>query len=314
MEKDFLKEVLSEKQKAIKETKQVYPEDELRIKLEEPRIYRPFKQAISAPGKLHIIAEIKRASPSEGLLREHFDPIQISRLYQNAGASAVSILTEEKYFQGKIAYLKQVRKIVDIPILRKDFIFEPYQLYESKFFGADAVLLIAEILQGGKLSEFLALAKRLELDCLVEVGNLEELQYALAQGAEIIGINNRNLHTLEVNPKIAASLVAYIPEGKVIIAESGIKTHREYLTYKKLNVNALLIGSALMKAEDIKLKIKELTEGKEPNKAAILKKKVSAKKAVKSNMSPVRKHRVSGKKKEAPSAVSLKQQAAKKRK
>ena len=314
MADDFLKEVLLEKQRVIKEAKRVYPEEELRIRLEEPRIYRPFKQAISTPGKLHIIAEIKKASPSEGLLREHFDPIQISRLYQNAGASAVSVLTEEKYFQGKLAYLKQVRKIVDIPILRKDFIFEPYQLYESKFFGADAVLLIAEILQDGKLSEFLALAKRLELDCLVEVGNEEELRYALAEGAEIIGINNRNLHTLEVDPKIAASLVAHIPKDKVIISESGIKTHREYLAYRKLNVNALLIGSAFMKAEDIKLKIKELTEGKEPKKAAVLKKKPAAKKPVKSSASPVRKHRVSGKKKEVSNGSGKKQPAEKKRK
>lgn len=279
---DFLKEVLLEKQRAIKEAKRAYPEEELRLKLEEPRIYRSLKQAISDPGKLHIIAEIKRASPSEGLLREHFDPIQISRLYQNAGVSAVSVLTEEKYFEGKLAYLKQVRKIVSLPILRKDFIFEPYQLYESKFFGADAVLLIAEILKDGKLSELLALAKRLELDCLVEVGSLEELQYALGQGAEIIGINNRNLHTLEVNTKLAASLVKHIPQGKSVVAESGIKTHREYLTYKKLNVNALLIGAAFMKAEDIKGKIKEIAEGKEPKKAAVLKKKPSAKKAVQS--------------------------------
>ncbi len=263
---DFLKEVLLEKQKAVKEAKRVYPEDELRKKLEEPRIYRPFKQAISEPGKLHIIAEIKKASPSEGLFREHFDPVQISRLYQNAGVSAVSILTEEKYFQGKIAYLNQVRKIIELPILRKDFIYEPYQLYESKFFGADAVLLIAEILKEGKLSEFLALAKRLELDCLVEVASRVELAYALTQGSEIIGINNRNLHSLEVDTKLAASLVKDIPEGKVIVAESGIKTHREYEAYKKLKMNALLIGSAFMKAEDIKQKIKEVVDGKEPKK------------------------------------------------
>src|SRR3989338_7063152 len=311
---DFLKEVLLEKQKSLKEAKRRYPEEELRLKLEEPRIWRPFKASIGVRGKLHIIAELKKASPCAGILREDFDPIQISRLYQNAGASAISVLTEEKYFLGKISYLSQVRKIVDLPILRKDFIFEPYQLYESKFFGADAVLLIAEILQDGKLSEFLALAKRLELDCLVEVGNMEELQYALEQGAEIIGINNRNLHTLEVDPKIAASLVAHIPKDKVIISESGIKTHREYLTYKKLNVNALLIGSAFMKAEDIKQKIKELTEGKEPKKAAVLKKKPAVKKPVKSSIVPVRKHRVIGKEKEMPKGTSRKQRATKKRK
>ena len=163
---DFLEEVLLEKQRAIKEAKRVYPEEELRIRMEEPRIWRPFKQAISQAGKLNIIAEIKRASPSEGVLRETFDHLQIARIYQNCGACAISILTEEKYFSGKMAYLKQARKVVDLPILRKDFIFEPYQLYESKFFGADAVLLIAEVLKEGRLSEFLAIARRLELDCL----------------------------------------------------------------------------------------------------------------------------------------------------
>lgn len=263
MKMDFLKDVLLEKQRALKETKRVYPEEELRIKLEEPRVWRPFKEAISAPGRLNVIAEIKRASPSEGVLRENFDPLQIARIYQNCGACAISILTEEKYFSGKIAYLKQVRKVVDLPILRKDFIFEPYQLYESKFFGADAVLLIAEVLKEAGLSEFLAIAKRLELDCLVEVGNPEELEYAIEQGAEIIGINKRNLHTLEVSAKLEADLFKNVPEGRVIVAESGIKTHRDYLAYKKLNVNAVLIGSAFMKAEDIREKFKEISEEKE---------------------------------------------------
>ena len=258
---DFLKEVVSEKHKAIKETKRHYPEEELRLKLEEPRIWRPFKANISQAGKLNIIAEIKRTSPSQEFLREDFDLLQIARLYQNAGAGAISILTEEKYFSGKIAYLKQARKISELPILRKDFIFEPYQLYESKFFGADAVLLIAELLREGRLSEFLALAKRLELDCLVEVNSLDDLKYALDQGAEIIGLNSRNLHTLEIDKKTADSLIKYIPEDRIVVAESAIKTHRDYLKYQKLKVNALLIGSALMKAEDIKKKFSDIVNG-----------------------------------------------------
>ena len=262
MARDFLKEVLLEKQKSLKETKRKYPEEELRLKLEEPHIYRPFKSAISQEGKLSIIAEIKMASPSEGVLREDFRPLQIARLYQNSGCSAISILTEEKYFLGKIAYLNQVRKIVSVPILRKDFIFDPYQLYESKFFGADGALLIAEILKNGRLSEFLKLAKRLELDCLVEVNNLDSLHYALDEGSEIIGINSRNLHTLELDKKQARALLKYIPQDKVIVLESGIKTHRDYIALAKLNVNALLIGSALIRCEDIKEKFKELVRGK----------------------------------------------------
>ena len=261
---DFLREVILEKQRALKEAKRRYPEEELRLKLEEPHIYRPFKASIAVSGKLHIIAELKKASPSKGILREDFDPIQISRLYQNAGASAISILTEEEYFLGKLAYLNQVRKIVHLPILRKDFIFEPYQLYESKFFGADAVLLIAELLKNGRLSEFLSLAKRLELDCLVEVHNLDQLKYALDEGSEIIGINSRNLHTLEIDNKLVSFLAKYVPEDKVVVAESGIRTHRDYVSYKKLNVNALLIGSVLMKAANIKEKIREIVEGKVP--------------------------------------------------
>ena len=221
----------------------------------------PIAQAISQEGAPNIIAELKKSSPCEGILREDFDPIQISRLYQNAGVSAISILTEEKYFSGKISYLNQVRKIVTLPILRKDFIFEPYQLYESKFFGADAVLLIAEVLKNGRLSQFLSLSKRLELDCLVEVGNLDDLRYALDEGAQIIGINNRNLHTLEIDGRLAPALMKHIPPEIIVVAESGVKTHRDYLSYKKLKVSALLIGSAFMKADDIKKKIKEIVEG-----------------------------------------------------
>lgn len=274
MEKDFLKEVLLEKQKSIKEQKHKYPEAELRLRLEEPREYRPFKASISgsavlnasgsagAEAKPWIIAEIKNASPSEGVLRKDFNPLQIARLYQNAGSSAISILTEEKYFLGKIAYLNQVRKIVTLPILRKDFVFEPYQLYESKFFGADCVLLIAEILGNNRLSEFLGLAKRIELDCLVEVNTAETLRYALDQGAEIIGVNSRNLHTLEVDKKSARALIKDIPKGKVIVLESGIKTRRDYLSAAKSGANALLIGGAFMKAKDIKEKFKELIAGK----------------------------------------------------
>lgn len=275
--RDFLKEVVLEKQKAIKETKRIYPEEELRLKLEEPHIYRPFKDSIS--GKLSIIGELKKASPSEGLLRENFDPIQISRIYENCGCSAVSILTEEKFFLGKIGYLRQVRKIVNIPILRKDFIFEPYQLYESKFFGADAVLLLAELLTNRRLSEFLSLAKRLELDCLVEVNSLDDLLYSLDEGAHIIGVNNRNLHTLDIDAKLGHKLLEHIPEGKVVVLESGIKTHLQYLSYKKLNVNAFLIGSAFMKAGDIKEKIREIIEGKprEPKKKLPAKKRKTAK-------------------------------------
>ena len=285
MTKDFLKDVLLEKQRAIKEAKRVYPEEELRLRMEEPRVWRPFKQAISAPGRLNIIAEIKRASPSEGVLREDFDLLQIARIYQNCGACAISVLTEEKYFSGKMAYLKQVRKVVDLPILRKDFIFEPYKLYESKFFGADAVLLIAEVLKEGRLSEFLAIARRLELDCLVEVGNTQELEYAIGQGSEIIGINNRNLHTLEVSVKPDADLFKKVPEGRVIVAESGIRTNRDYLAYKKLNANAVLIGSAFMKAEDIVKKFKEISEEKE---AKVKVKKPSAKSGTKRKKTPAK--------------------------
>ncbi len=266
MAKDFLKEVLLEKQKSLKEQKHKYPQDELRLKLEEPRIYRPFKAGISAENKLNIIAEIKRASPSEGILREDFDTLQIARLYQNAGCAAISIITEEKYFLGKIAYINQVRKVTQVPLLRKDFIFDPYQLYESKFFGADAVLLIAEILTGGRLSEFLTLAKRLELDCLVEAHTEDDLRYALDEGAEIIGLNSRNLHTLEADKAQARRLIRHIPKDKIVVLESGIKTRRDYVSGKNLGVSALLIGSAFMKADNIKEKFRDMVEGKPPSR------------------------------------------------
>jgi indole-3-glycerol phosphate synthase len=281
MARDFLKEVLLEKQKSLKEQKHKYPEAELRLKLEEPRVYRPFKASISssagAQARPRIIAEIKNASPSEGVLRKDFNPLQIARLYQNAGSAAISILTEEKYFLGKIAYLNQVRKIVSLPILRKDFVFDPYQLYESKFFGADCVLLIAEILGNNRLGEFLRIAQRIELDCLVEVNTADDLLYALDQGAQIIGLNSRNLHTLEVDKKSARELIKDIPEDRVSVFESGIKTRRDYLSAAKSGAHALLIGGAFMTARDIKEKFKELVEGRDRKAKAIGQKKKSRK-------------------------------------
>lgn len=255
----ILDEIIRHKRKELAELKQRFPEKRLLEGLEESKKEtRSFAQAISGKG-IHIIAEIKRASPSGGILREDFNPLQIAELYELGGASALSVLTETKYFLGRPSFLKTVRKVTKIPILRKDFIFEPYQVYESAFLSADAILLIAMLLSEQELLTLIELAKKLGMDALVEVHSEEDLLKAMAAKAEIIGINNRNLTTLEVNIKTAERLMPQIPHGKIIVAESGFQTREELEYYKSLGVHAFLIGTSLIRSKDILAKLKSLT-------------------------------------------------------
>lgn len=211
-------------------------------------------------GSFSVIAEIKKASPSAGVLVNNFDPVRIAKTYEQSGASAISVLTDEKYFQGRIEYLGQVKEAVQLPLLRKDFILDELQIYQSLLAGADAVLLIVRILSDDNLKAFLALAGEKGLDCLVEVNNEREMEKALKYEAAIIGINNRDLDTLSVDFTNTLKLLEKFPEARkrVVVSESGISSSDQIASLKKAGVAAVLIGESLLKSHDIPRKIKEL--------------------------------------------------------
>jgi len=249
----ILNEILLQKRKDLEELKQRMPLARLQRIIETAERPRPrsFRNALLSTKHLNIIAELKKASPSEGVLRENFQPLRIATLYEFAGACAISVLTEPHFFKGRPSYLKTVRQVTKLPLLRKDFIFERFQLYETALLEADAFLLIASILSEEELKDLIHLGKSLQMDALVEVHSDAELKKAVAAGAAIIGINNRDLKTLKVDPDRAKQLIPHIPKGTAIVVESGLKTHDELLMYKSLGANAFLIGSSLVKSPDI---------------------------------------------------------------
>jgi len=226
-------------------------------KMAVPVKNRGFKSAISR-GKINLIAELKKASPSHGVIRHDYDPEGIARIYKNNKASALSVLTEDKYFQGSMDHLKAVRQAVDLPILRKDFIISEYQVYESAIAGTDAILLIAALLDRGTLKGLYHEAKALGIDVLVEVHDERELDKALGTGAEIIGINNRNLKTLEVDLNTTIELLPKIPAEKVIVSESGIRDYEDIEKLSEAGVRAFLIGTVFMEADDIGAEVKRV--------------------------------------------------------
>ncbi len=258
MSADFLSQIVNRKQQELKKNKNLFSSFSLKLKSRKPRLNRQFKNSICTPGELKLIAEIKKASPSRGIIVEDFDPVKIAKIYQNAGAGALSVLTEESYFAGNLSFIKDIRQNVNLPILRKDFIIDEYQIYESYIAGADGILLIYSILSREKIIQFLNLAKNLKLDCLVEVHYEDELRKALDTPAEIIGVNNRNLRDFSVDLNVAKKLIPLIPKDKISVVESGIKTKNDILMLKDLGVNAVLIGEALLESFDISSKVKEL--------------------------------------------------------
>jgi len=255
---DTLKEIVQKKKERILLAKQAISEEELRLKVQGLPPARPFIEAIHKPRTLNLIAEIKKASPSAGIICPVFNPVEIAKIYQEAGAAAISVLTEEDYFQGNLAYINEVKNVAAVPVLRKDFILEPYQVYESRFYGADAILLIADILTKEKIVELMQVADSLGLDYLVEVHDEKELKKVLNCKAPVIGINNRDLHTLQVDFKTTEKLFPLIPKDKAVVVESGIKSSQDVLFLKILGVSAVLIGSAFMETADVKSKVEQL--------------------------------------------------------
>jgi indole-3-glycerol phosphate synthase len=219
---------------------------------------RRFFNAIKRKDELSIIAEVKKASPSKGILCESFNPVNIARQYCESNVQAISVLTEQDYFYGSNDYLLRIRQAFPVPVLRKDFIIDLWQIYESAYLGADAVLLIAALLDGADLKKFQAVAGILGIQCLVEVHDRNDLEKALESGASIIGINNRDLKTFNVDIKTTERLLNFIPHDRAVVSESGIKTAQDYQYLKSLGVDAVLIGEAFMKAGNITQKITEL--------------------------------------------------------
>jgi indole-3-glycerol phosphate synthase len=255
---DILKEIVVKKKQRIELAKQQLPEDDLKAKLETLAPTQSFIKAINKPRTISLIAEIKKQSPSRGVIREDFNPQEIAEIYQECGVQAISVLTNEDHFAGDIAYISQIKSQVKLPILRKDFILEEYQVYESRLYGADAILLIADLLSKEKLLQLMKLANSLGLDCLVEAHTEKELKKVLSLKTPLIGINNRNLHTLQVDLKTTEKLFILIPKDRVVVVESGIRNYQDVLFLKILGINAVLIGEAFMEASDIKARIKEI--------------------------------------------------------
>ncbi|MCL4708281.1 indole-3-glycerol phosphate synthase TrpC [bacterium] len=249
-EQSFLARIVAHKQEEVRRAKRKssFADLEQRAKLQSP--VRDFRQALLAGVNVTVIAELKKASPSAGVLREDFDPQQLAQSYAANGAAALSVLTDENFFQGHLDYLNQARAVCSLPALRKDFIIDPYQIAEARAFGADAVLLIVAILDAAQLAGLLALAKELGMQALIEVHDEQEIEPALAAGAEIIGINNRDLQTFSVSLATSEKLAARIPASCVCIAESGITSRSEVERLAECGIDAILIGSHLMRQPD----------------------------------------------------------------
>ena len=256
----ILEQIVADTRLGLETRKRGLPLAELqRVVLEQSS---PLDFASTLRGEyLGLIAEVKKASPSKGVIRTDFDPVAIAQTYASNGASAISVLTESKYFQGSLRYLKDIREALGdkgLPLLRKDFIFDPYQVYESRAYGADALLLIVATLTPEKLKELLGLSYEMGMNCLVEVHNEAELEIALKSQARIIGINNRDLNTFDVDLNTTKRLRLLIPRDRIVVSESGIKDSSDIEKLRQWGINAVLIGESLMSAANIGDKLKEL--------------------------------------------------------
>jgi indole-3-glycerol phosphate synthase len=251
MSETVLDKIVAAKRREIADCRARMPEAELRRKLADAPKPRDFFAALAAPGPIRLIAEVKKASPSAGVIRSDFDPVAIARIYQEHGASCLSVLTDEPFFQGRLEYLEAVRAEVAIPVLRKDFILDSYQLLEARAAGADAVLLIAECLDDCNLRKLHNEAIELGMTPLVELYDPENLDGVLEAGATLIGVNNRDLRTFQVDLEHTLRLRPRVPDHCVMVSESGVKTHADVQRLEAAGVDAILVGESLMRQPDI---------------------------------------------------------------
>lgn len=256
---DILHEIAEKTKERIAEKEREIPLSEIRSKAEKMPANTgfPFESDLKSPG-IAFICEVKKASPSKGIIAEDFPYLQIARDYEKAGAAAISCLTEPFWFKGSDNYLREIAANVNIPVLRKDFTVDEYMIYEAKILGASAVLLICSILSERQLSEYLGIAHSLGLSALVEAHNEAEIETAVKIGARIIGVNNRDLKTFNVDVNNAAHLRSLVPPDRIFVSESGVKTAEDVENIRKYGANAVLIGETLMRASDKKAKLDEL--------------------------------------------------------
>ena len=249
---DILKKIVARKLEEIDERSANISLDELKAQLDDADAPRGFVQSLKdkiAAGQSGVIAEIKKASPSKGVLREHFVPTEIAKSYADHGAACLSVLTDVDFFQGGDAYLKQARAACSLPVIRKDFIVDPYQVYEARAMSADCILLIVACLTDRQLADLNALAMKLGMDVLIEVHDAEELERALKVPNPMIGINNRNLRTFDVSLQTTLDLLASISGDRLVVTESGIHAPEDVALMREHNVNAFLVGEAFMRAD-----------------------------------------------------------------
>lgn len=253
-----LDRIVLHKRKEIEAAKSVTPRSRVEALAATQREARGFLKAIQAQDRISLIAEVKKASPSKGVIRADFHPVEIAREYEAAGATCLSVLTDEHFFQGHLDYLKEIVNAVSLPVLRKDFVLDPYQVFEARAAGADAVLLIAECLTDREMGELRELIEQLGMTALVEFYHPENCQRVVDCGATLIGVNNRNLHTFETDLGHTLRMKESLPEGVVLVGESGIRTREDVLTLEQGGVGAMLVGESLMAQPDIGRAVREL--------------------------------------------------------
>jgi indole-3-glycerol phosphate synthase len=255
--KEMLNRIIAQKREEVEHRKKSMPLSSLKERIAQRQAQLDFAFALEG-SHTRLIAEVKRASPSRGVLCPNFNPVELAKNYAKGGAAAISVLTEANYFEGSIDHLAAIREEIEVPLLRKDFIFDQYQVYESCAYGADALLLIVASLSQEQLGELLSLSHSLGLNCLVEVHNEDEVERALLTQAKIIGVNNRDLSTFTIDINTTRRLRPLIPQERIVVSESGIRSRADIEKLKEWGVNAVLVGEALVTAADVPGKMKEL--------------------------------------------------------
>jgi indole-3-glycerol phosphate synthase / phosphoribosylanthranilate isomerase len=261
----FLDRIISQTRIDLEERKLKLPFEEQQRLAFAQSAPRDFLQSLTVPSKIGLIAEVKRASPSKGIFAPEFDPVELAQIYAANGAAAISVLTEPHFFLGSSDYLAAIKQTVHIPVLCKDFITDEYQIYEARAWGADAILLICALLDRVQLQRLLEVARNLNMHCLVEVHNSEEVQRAISSGARIIGINSRDLKTFQILPNLVRELRPLIPKDTVVVAESGIHTSADARRLARHDVSAMLVGESLVTSTDIPAQMRTLLKGANEN-------------------------------------------------
>jgi indole-3-glycerol phosphate synthase len=258
---DILKRIVDHKRGEVSSAMAARPLGELRAMISGLPATRGFFSALertAGESRTAIIAEVKKGSPSKGVIRADFDPLRIAAAYAENGAACLSVLTDSRFFMGELSYIPAIRRIVNIPILRKDFIFDPYQIFEARVAGADAILLIAAMLELSPMRDLISQAGELGLDVLLEVHDEREMETALETDSRLIGINNRNLRTFETDLATTERLAGLVPKDRLIVTESGVNTREDVLRLSRAGAKAFLIGESLMREPDMGAKLREL--------------------------------------------------------